>query len=175
MNKAQIFSLDVLVAIGIFIFILLSAALIWNYSREKIAIEETRNDLEIIARNSLAVLIETKGDPKNWTAYTFSQTNILSLGLADEFLVLNQTKISSLSSANYSAAKTILGILGLNYEFSLNVDTWNGTSYTPNYTIGTAPNATASEVVNIERFVLLNNKWTKAAIKIWKSCEDITC
>ena len=96
MAKAQIFSLDIVIAAGIFILILLSTASIWDYSREKILIEETRNDMEIIARNALSVLIETKGSPKNWTAYEFNQTNINSLGLADEFLVLNQTKINSL-------------------------------------------------------------------------------
>ncbi|MBW2965949.1 hypothetical protein KY342_02480 [Candidatus Woesearchaeota archaeon] len=175
MDKAQIFSLDAIIAAGIFILILLSAALIWNYSREKISIEETRNDMEIIARNALSVLIETKGNPKNWTSYTFNQINIHSIGLAEEFLILNQTKINSLSSADYSTAKTILGILGSNYEFRLNIDTWNGTSYMPNYTIGTAPNATASEVVNIERFALLDNLWAKTTMKLWKSCEDATC
>ena len=175
MAKAQAFSVDIFIAVGIFIFILLSAALIWNYSREKIAIEETRNDMEIIARNALAVLIETKGNPKNWTSYTFNQTNILSLGLSDSFLALDQTKISSLSSANYSTVKTILGILGSNYEFRLNIDTWNGTTYISNYTIGLSPNATASEVVKVQRFVLLNNNWAKAALKLWKSCEAITC
>ena len=175
MNKAQIFSLDAVIAIGIFILILLSAALVWNYSREKISIEETRNDMEIIARNSLAVLIETKGNPTNWTDYDFNQTDIYSLGLADEFLLLNSTKINSLSSADYSTAKTILGILGSNYEFRLNIDTWNGASYISNYTIGTAPNATASEVVNIERFVLLDDLWAKTTMKLWKSCEDATC
>ncbi|MBW2984327.1 hypothetical protein KY361_04385 [Candidatus Woesearchaeota archaeon] len=175
MDKAQIFSLDVVIAIGIFILILLSAGLIWNYSREKIAIEETRNDMEIIARNALSVLIETKGNPNNWTSYAFNESNIKSLGLADEFLEVDSTKISSLSSADYSTAKTILGILGPNYEFGLDIDIWNGTDYTANYTIGLPPNATASEVVKAERFVLLDNSWTKATMKLWKSCEDATC
>ncbi len=175
MAKAQIFSLDIVIAIGIFILILLSTALIWQYSMEKISIEETRNDMEIIARNVLSVLIETKGTPTNWTDYTFNQTNIQSLGLADEFLILNQTKINSLLSADYSTAKTILGILGSNYEFILNMDIWNNSVYVANYTIGLSPNATASEIVKVERFVLLDSLWTKATIKLWKSCEDITC
>jgi len=175
LDKAQIFSLDAVIAIGMFILILLSTALIWNYSREKIAIEETRNDMEIIARNALSVLIETTGKPSNWTDYTFNPTNIYSLGIADEFLVLSQTKINSLSLADYSTTKTILGILGPNYEFRLNIDVWNGTAYASNYTIGLLPDSTASEVVNIERFALLDNIWAKANIKLWKSCEDITC
>ena len=175
MAKAQVFSLDAVIAAGIFILILLSAALIWQYTREKISIEETRNDMETIARNALSVLIETRGLPTNWTNYTFNSTNIHSLGIADEFLLLNQTKINSLSLANYSEAKTILGVLGPDYELRLDINTWNGTDYMPTYTIGIAPNATASEVVKVERFTLLNNSWAKTTLKLWKSCEDATC
>ena len=131
--------------------------------------------METIARNSLAVLIETRGNPTNWTDYELDETNIYSLGIADDSLVLNENKIISLSSADYSTAKTILGILGPNYEFTLAIDAWNGSSYANNYTVGLSPNASASEIVKVERFALLNNVWTKATMRLWKSCEDVTC
>jgi hypothetical protein len=173
--KAQIFSLDIVIAVGIFILILVSTALIWQYSREKISIEETRNDMETIARNALSVLIETKGSPSNWTDYTFNTANVKSLGIADEFLVLDSAKINSLSSGDYSTAKTILDILGSGYEFQLKITVWNGNTYISNTSIGSAPDSSASEIVHIERFALLNNIWAKTAINVWKSCGDITC
>jgi len=175
LGKAQIFSLDIVIAAGIFIVILLSTAALWYYGGEKMRIEESRNDMELITRNALAVLIETKGNPSNWTAHDFTTSDIQSLSLADEFLLLNQTKVSSLSEANYSTTKTLLGVLGPDYEFRLDINTWNGTAYAANYTIGLEPNASASEIVKVERFALLGNTWTKATIRLWKSCEDITC
>ena len=175
MGKAQIFTLDMIVATGIFILVLLSTAALWDYSREKIRAEEMRNDLEIMARSALSALVETEGSPSDWAAQPFTAADIQSLGLADEFLVLNQTKISNLSSANYTIAKTLLGIPGPGYEFRLDIDTWNGTAYAANHTIGLVPNTSATEVVNVERFTLLDDKWAIVEIKIWKSCEDITC
>jgi hypothetical protein len=173
--KAQVFSLDIVIAMGIFILILVSTALIWQYSRGKITIEETRNDMETIARNALSVLAETKGNPTNWTGYAFNTTSIKSLGIAEEFLVLDSEKISSLSSENYSAAKTILGILGPNYEFGITIKVWNGSSYAADYTIGSYPNATAYEIIHLERHVLFNSTWAKASIDLWKSCRHVTC
>lgn len=164
-----------MMATGIFILILLSTASIWNYSGEKISIEEVRNDMETIARNALSVLVGTRGDPRNWTDYEFNQTNIRSLGLTDEFLILNQTKIDSLSSADYSTAKNILGIIGPGYEFSLDISVWDGTDYASDSTIGQSPNATASEIVKAERFTLLDSTWAKATIRLWRSCEGMTC
>lgn len=175
MHKAQIFSLDMVIAAGIFILILLSAAALWSYAGEKISIEESRNDMEMIARNSMSSLVETKGNPVNWNDYEFNSTNIYSLGIADEFLVLNESKITSLQSSNYDIAKMILGILGPDYEFIINIDTWNGSAYLDDYEIGIPPNSTASDIVVVERVVLLNNTWAKTRMKLWKSCEDVTC
>jgi hypothetical protein len=167
--------LDTIIASGIFIIILLSAAALWDYAGESIRIEETRNDMEMIARNALSVLIETEGQPSDWTAQPFNQADIQSLGLADSFLELDPMKISALYSANYTMAKTLLGIIGLDYEFGLDIRLWNGTSYSTGYMVGLLPNVTASEVVREERFSLVNNTWAKATILLWKSCEDITC
>ena len=175
MDRAQIFSLDIFIAVGIFILIILSTMTVWEYSREKISVNEMRNDMEIIARNSLSVLVETRGNPSNWSSYVFNESNINSLGLADGFLVLNQTKISSLVLGNYQAAKRILGILGPNYEFRLNLAVWNGNAYADTYSIGLIPNSSASEVVRVERFALLNGTWAKVTMKLWKSCEGVLC
>jgi hypothetical protein len=175
LDKAQLFSLDMVIACSMFILILLSTAALRDYTGETIRIEETRNDMEMIARNAISVLIETEGQPSNWTAQPFSQTDMQSLGLADSFLELDPEKISALSSANYSVAKTLLGIIGPDYEFCLDIGVWNGTSYATGYVIGLLPNVTASEVVREERFSLINNTWAKATIRLWKSCEDITC
>ena len=175
MAKAQIFSLDAVIASAIFIFIMLAAAELWQYSREKTFIEETRNDMEVLARNALSMLVETGGKPENWTAYEFNESNIQSLGLADEYLQLNSTKISSLSGADYPAAKTMLGIQGPNYGFEIEIGKWNGSEYSANSTIGQSASDVISEVVKVERYVLLDDSWAKATMSLWKSCEEITC
>ena len=85
LDKAQIFSLDGIVAVITFIIILIASMWLWDYSREKIHLTERRADLEIISKNALSVLVETPGNPANWTNLSdsdFNRTNIYSLGLA---------------------------------------------------------------------------------------------
>ncbi len=169
------FSLDSFIAIGIFIFIILLSAILWDYGREKISVEETRNDMGRIARNALSALAETKGNPANWTEYDLDGSTITSLGLASEFLVIDTQKINSLSLADYADAKKMLGVLGPGYEFTLKLYSWNGSEYLSEYSAGIEPDAASYEVVKTERAVLLNDSWARATLKLWKSCEDITC
>lgn len=149
MRKGQAISLDAMIGIGIFILIIISAGFIWNYSRERISSAERRNDIEVVARNALAGLVSTSG-------------NKTSLGLASEYLELDYDEY------NYSTTKKLLGVQG--YEYRLDFKTWNGTNYALNYSIGIVPNASASEVVQVERYVLLDNIRTQIRFRLWKSC-----
>ncbi|MBI2135623.1 hypothetical protein HYU06_00970 [Candidatus Woesearchaeota archaeon] len=83
-KSAQIFSLDMIFAAAVFIIILLGIGFAWDHNREKLALTEQRNDAAIAARNMMNSLMETEGNPSNWTKFSaaaFNKTNIKSLGL----------------------------------------------------------------------------------------------
>jgi len=201
-NKAQIFSIDAIIAIVSFLVILISAVWIWDYTKEKIELNERRNDLELISMNALAVLVETPGDPANWTGIQdddFNQTNVLSLGLArsysasnvdvarkgksaglsiNNYLVMDIAKIQRLYDSNaqkYEMYKKILGILGPAYEFQLLINRWDGNNYVTEYEIGAAPNSTAANIVRADRYALLDNNRVNVVFKVWQQCSDVTC
>lgn len=89
-KSAQIFSLDMIFAVAVFIIILLSIGFAWDHNREKLALTEQRNDVAIVARNMMNSLLETEGNPSNWTKLNvaaFNKTNIKSLGLVKTFSI----------------------------------------------------------------------------------------
>lgn len=194
-NKAQFFSVDIVVAILLFITILISSIYIWDYSKEKIFLSEKSNNLNLLARNTLNALVETTGNPSNWSFIAeneFNESNILSLGLlkssslnnynqrekarsgalgCNNLAILDKNKIETLSNYNntkYETQKKILGLLGPNYNFELQIKKWNGTAFGINYTIGISPTNESRNIVRLDRFALLDDEYTDVTIKVWE-------
>jgi hypothetical protein len=199
-DKAQIFSTDLIFALIIFILILLSTTYLWDYSREKITLSEERNDLEIVARNAMSSLLLKEGNPSNWSDLpieSFNKTIIKNLGLAGNISinglnrstssataalvnkgsrVLDESKVSRLVELNdekYSVYKELLAIKGSGYEFALDINVWNGTDYELRNSIGLEPYDNASNIVTIYRYGLLNQSWVHLRMQAWQRCRVI--
>ena len=130
MAKAQMFSLDTIIAVIAFIIIILMGVWIRDYSNEKLYQTEIRGDIEIISKNALSTLLQTPGNPSNWTnlsAEDFTTATIISLGMAkaatynnldiiekgkptgigiNGYLVLDESKIQRLSNLNNQRYET---------------------------------------------------------------------
>jgi hypothetical protein len=201
-REGQIFSVDIVIAVGIFLVILITSIWTIDYSREKIYLSEKRNDMELIARNVLSILIEKEGKPSNWSAMSpseFNSTNVDSIGLATGNSIngydtmwnsnpgggnkngswqLDINKVSMFASMNDTkynhTYKKLLGIIGVGYEFEINISIWNGSGYQLNYTIGVSPK-NASNIINIQRFAMINRSWSRFDLRLWEKCEGMTC
>ena len=194
-NKAQFFSVDLVVAILLFITIIISSIYIWDYSKERIFLAEKRNNLNLLARNTLSSLVETSGNPSNWSSIPeteFNENNILSLGLLkshslnnydqikksrsgalglNNLAILDKNKIETLSNFNntkYETQKKILGLLGPNYNFELQIKKWNETAFEINYNIGIPPTNESRNIVRLDRFALLDDEYVNVIIKVWE-------
>ncbi len=66
-KSGQMFSMDGIVATLAFMMIFLAAIYVWDFSIEKISQTEKRGDLELLSKNAMAVLVETPGNPSNWS------------------------------------------------------------------------------------------------------------
>lgn len=185
-SKAQIFALDAAIGITVFIVILLSSVWAWDTAREKISLIEARNDLELVARTSASVLMQSPGNPANWDNYTvsdFNTTNIYALGLVKNrqwAIDKNKTiRLMELNSTKYSDIRSILGIKGPGYHFFLNVSLFNRTtnSFQKLAYVGIRANTTADNVVNIERIGWLRNdkNWVRINMQVWRMCSGVTC
>jgi hypothetical protein len=184
-NKSQIFSTDLIIAVIIFTAILITSAWFWDATKEKMHLSETRNDLELIAHNSVSVLINTVGDPPNWHNISFNNDNIYSIGIGKNrpwFIDLNKAKrLQELNSSeeNYELIKKILGIRGLNYEFYLNISMFNKTdnSFYDISNVGIFPNSSSSHVISIKRTMLsdVDNSWVSFNMLVWTVCQGAQC
>jgi len=109
--KGQIISLDFIVSMSLFTFIIGMSIFIWNNINTQIDEEKQNNMLQTELVSISTMLIETPGTPSNWTS--LSPSSISQLGLAVSSNVLSSDKIAALTSLNYYDMKKILG---LNFE-----------------------------------------------------------
>ncbi|MFH1317041.1 MAG: hypothetical protein ABII01_05980 [Candidatus Woesearchaeota archaeon] len=201
-KKAQMFSMDLIIAMISFLIIILIGIWTWDYTLEKSYLTELRGDLEIISKNSLNVLVQTPGDPSNWNGLSdeeFNRSNIISLGLAksssksgidiqekgksagmmtSNYLDLDTSKIERLSELNatkYDDFKRMIGILGPEYEFEIRVMVWNGTGYSTRHQIGARPADASQNIVRSDRFALYNGTWANVLFYIWQECIGVRC
>ena len=182
-NKGQVFSTDIIIAMIIFIFIIISSAWFWDTAKEKMHQTEVRNDLELAAHNAVSVLIGTVGDPPNWNNLTFTDRNIYSLGIGgNRPWIIDEHKASRLGELNatdYDLIKRILGIRGSSYEFYLNISKYNPISKSFSYVslVGKKPNSSSSHVININRIAIsdLDNHWVSFNMQVWNACSGAEC
>ena len=182
-NKSQIFSTDLVVAVIVFTFILITSAWFWDATKEKMHLSESRNDLELITHNAVSVLINTVGDPPNWHRIEFNDSSVYSLGIGKNrpwFLDVNKaSRLGELNSTDYELIKRMLGIRGANYEFFLNISKFNKTSedFEIVSLVGKFPNSSSSNVISISRTMLsdIDDSWVSFNMLVWNLCEGVKC
>lgn len=182
-KKAQIFSLDFILSILLFISVIFILINSWESTLNKNVITEERNNLELIARNILSILTQTEGNPTNWV------TNPNSIGLVISPSINNNNatfksrpsaitnygtnifslnKLNSFQSLSYEDSKNYIGLVNEDEHYLLSIKQWNNTDYNLIYTKGILPNSSTSNVINLNRYALLNNEWIELNLKVWK-------
>ncbi len=192
MLKGQVSSIDAIIALGVFLMIFAVIGSNWQEVLEKNANAKQFYPINSIARNAMASLIETSGNPSNWTQFpasSFNETNVKSLGLGKapkttaevnkersfglgfaNAWQLDYNKVKKLAEFNqtrYDSIKKMLGITGPNYEYYLKVQKWNGTAYSLNTTIGSAPFSNASHSASIKRLAAMDGNWSLIELIVW--------
>lgn len=195
-KRAQIFSLDAIIAMIIFITILTLALFAWNYAQQKIYENEVRNEMELVARNAAAALVLTPGEPANWNQTPVSQFNtsmdLKSLGLTiGQPGILSMQKIYKLENVSKTAEgyKAIKKFLGVNpyeiyvefWDWDRNLSAWGCSC---RYAVGALPPLNAMEVTRVNRVALAidtakynmtcsgrqdGTVWTRVMVKVWKN------
>ncbi len=186
--------MDLGVAIVTFLFILLASIYLYNYVFEGILIREERSDLLRVSHYLTSSLLQTPGNPANWTEISdgrFNTGNISSLGLAVPsnlqygdlqergstaalkqagLYVLHESKVSRLADLDSTKNETLAKLLGAaGYHFHISFDKWNGSDYNTAYGVGTEP-VGATHVVRIDRMAIINDTRTHVVIKVWQEC-----
>ncbi len=150
-RKAQVWSLDFIVSVVIFLVILIPLLFTWDYINAKNREQILFDDAEGIALSVSDALLRTRGVPEGWNGASVSV-----LGLAERENVLNATKIAYLLSMATSDYNRTRAILSGGYDFFLNITDLNGTS------LGIAGSKPEGRmVIPVERYCIYNERIAK--------------
>jgi len=113
--KAQIISLDVMIAALIVLIIIGGlGVLLYQYTIYEQQETELR-DLGLRSQPALNVLMSTKGNPEDWDTKSCAQ--IKALGFMSEPGVISGQKLKAFASLDYNCSQSLLGIQGYNFYF----------------------------------------------------------
>lgn len=162
-RKSQVFSLDASIAVLSFIFIMTLFLWGWNMSITKISENHLSDDLNSIAIYASRSLVESGGNPGNWHSLSgadFTKDSISSLGLSSSVGYLSESKIAALQDLNatkYSEIKSILGVLGPNYELYISFDKFDDVSYEVDYKTFGKKQSNSKNIIKVKRFFIYDN------------------
>ncbi|MBI2449632.1 hypothetical protein HYV49_05030 [Candidatus Pacearchaeota archaeon] len=175
MKKAQVWSLDIIVGVTIFIIaIIIFYIYTINLSDEA---ESSSEDLSIDA-DFIASNILSEGSPSNW-----NKTNVLIPGILTGFEI-NQTKLDELYNLTYSnypeGYRKVSSLIGNRFDFyfyfnnEMNILLPNGSTIIPDGIGKLYVNRTnlvelenPANIAKIERFTAYQKKPTKLTLIIW--------
>ena len=184
-----------IMAIGIFAIVLMGVGWSWDYVIDKTQEDSETKSMEILAKNSITILLETSGAPSDWYLKDeewFNDDegdedddddedegnglnipdNLESIGLSVSYpSVLHKDKVvklNELSDTHYVMLRNVLGLR--KYQFHIGFYIYDGDTYpnTPNYQAGNSSVGLAERVVVVTRYATINSNWTRVNYKVWK-------
>jgi|GEM_PF-2276637 len=119
-SRGQISTLDLVVAAGIFISILLSVMWAWNSVLLKIDLFENKRRIYQKGLDVAELLVTTSGDPANWNELDVVNSNTVDvIGLVSEDNVLDQEKVNKFGEIDYDNQREILGLSKEDFNLTL--------------------------------------------------------
>ncbi|MFH1447668.1 MAG: hypothetical protein ABIG39_02290 [Candidatus Micrarchaeota archaeon] len=103
MKKGQIFTIDFVISLAVFVTILITIITLWMGIDLHIKEIESRREMHLISIAISDALIRSPGYPADW-----NETNVQSIGIAKGEYVLDIHKIIALMNLEYDTARSIL-------------------------------------------------------------------
>ena len=120
-KNAQIYSIDSIIAILLFITIFISLTFVWERAHNSYSYLEERNDLEMISRNSLSLLLSSPGEPQTWHMLDdINQSQSIGL-LRTRQARIDRQKVIALDE-QYEDSKILSGFRGPGYEYGIRLE-----------------------------------------------------
>ena len=158
-SKGQSWTMDYISSASVVSFILILALLSWNFMAVRWSNIDNYNKLYATAIFASENLVNSRGYPPGWE--NAKESDIISIGLADESNVLNDRKLErmdNISRSNYTMLKQKMA--SSRYEFYVNISSSDRKS--TYYEFGLKP--LENQTIVFERLALVNN--TPAIVKV---------
>jgi len=163
-SKGQIFSVELIFAVIVFLLILLLFLNVSLSTTQKIGRRDSFNERYFLADNALQQLLWSSGNPSNWQNLS-SLADVNSLGLAESKNYLSKQKVQRLVDLNSSSYSEVKALLGLNnYGMHFAVYDFDGVLLKE---FGLSPSSESESVV-IERFAFYDGSIVKVKLEAFK-------
>jgi len=158
MRKAQIASVDLFIAITVFLVLVAATIYTWNLYTTRLNENLEYEKMQLIAFQITDLLVKNPGSPSGWEE-TPNSAGVI--GLAQDDRVLSQDKITAFVNLDYDLSKEKFNIELYDYKFRIkdrsnNVLQESGQDFTGDIAIA------------VERYVLLNDEKTIMEFMLWK-------
>lgn len=158
-KKSQIFTIDLIAAMFIFIVLLTAIMLMWN---RYIVIADDHieyDEAQIIGYQISDVMIKSQGKPSNWEE---NSSKALIIGLANSDRRLSSSKVNAFLNMSYNDSKKALNIPY--YDFSFQIKDLLGNNLTSFY----GNNEEGDFTINLRRYVFYENEKAIMEFKLRK-------
>ena len=167
--KAQVWSLDIVIAIVIF-----SAGLIifYTYGSNLTKTDEDQLSYMLQDAKTISSFLVSSGYPDNWTSQ-----DVVTIGLTNSNFLINDSKVqkfSQLATTNYSITKKILSTRS---DYFIYFENNNGTTISLNGIKGMGKSGVnqtniyesenPEQVISIYRFAIYNKQIIRIGVLVW--------
>ncbi|MFH1390953.1 MAG: hypothetical protein ABIH20_01440 [Candidatus Diapherotrites archaeon] len=164
-TKGQIFSVDMILAAIVFLFIITSTIVFSNEINNNVILAEKDNLRKETAITAASALVYSSGSPANWENLA-DLNNVSSIGIAKTRNFLDSEKVSKLvdlNQTNYSAVKYLLGVS----KYGLKISVLNLQDKSVLAEFGLEPESDDS-VSAVNRFAYYNGQDVLIRVKVFE-------
>ena len=157
MRKAQIASVDLFIAITVFLILAAATIYTWNLYNTRLTENLEYEKMQLIAFQITDLLVKNPGHPSGWE----ETSNAGVIGLAQDDRVLSQDKVTAFVNLDYNTSRELFNIELYDYKFRMK-------DLSNNVLQESGQEFTGDTSIVIERYVLFNNEKTIMEFTIWK-------
>ncbi|MBW2981020.1 hypothetical protein KY360_06410 [Candidatus Woesearchaeota archaeon] len=161
-KKSQVWSLDLMIAVLIFLVALLA---FYKYSSNIIDSEQQDVDNILLDAKLISTYLVSAGFPEDWTT-----ANVTLIGLTDGDTRLSKEKVeqfSDIASSDYTNSRRLLSTM---YDYHLFFEDRNGTALKVGDVVSIGKNYSAENpknLIKVERFAFYNSSIIKLVVYVW--------
>ncbi|HLC74359.1 MAG TPA: hypothetical protein VJH88_00715 [Candidatus Nanoarchaeia archaeon] len=159
MRKAQLFSLESILSIVLFIIVILFLLSFWNLYSSRLSSQIHSEELQLQAAQVTDILVSSRGYPDAWEA---DPASVVIPGLMLNPGSLDEQKLNQFLALDYETLKQLLNIERFDIAFELRDVSGNVLENRGNIS------STADEAVVFQRLMLLKNQTRQVYVALWE-------
>lgn len=162
-ERGQISNFDLVIAIGIFLFILFVMVGTWTEISKKIHHYEDRRSVYYKGMDVTDILVKTTGNPAQWERLdTINTSTVPAIGFSSKPNVLDRDKLDEFEKLDYQGMRDLLGLS--REDFNLIIYNIEGGNEVQLYSFGNNFNKSH---VRIDRYAILDGDLSRLSLKLY--------